>query len=53
MTLQAVLQPGQGAVEQVVSNVSRLLQQQPDLTFPIAQGATSSTWLLTTYLDEV
>lgn len=48
--VQGALQPLEGPVRGVLSQLGGLLAQQPDLQFPI-QPAQASTWLLNTFLD--
>ena len=50
--VKSLLQPLDGPVRSVVSQIGSLLSGAPDLKFPIQSPAPSASWLLTTYLDD-
>jgi len=50
--LKAALQPLDGPVRSVVSQIGSFLSGAPDFKFPIQSPAPSASWLLTTYLDD-
>jgi len=49
--LKAALGPVRSSASSIFSQVANLVQQQPDLSIPIAADR-AQTWLLTTYLDD-
>lgn len=49
--VKQVLQPVNQGLNNLISEVGKLVSQSPDLQFPI-QSDQAQTWLLTTYLDE-
>lgn len=51
LLLQSVLQPLEGPLRGVLSQLGSVLSRQPDLQFPI-RSPRASTWLLNTYLDK-
>lgn len=50
--LQTALRPLDGPFRSTIQRVGSLLSEVPDLKVPISQGSKTSTWLLTTYLDD-
>jgi hypothetical protein len=50
--VKTALQPLDGPLRSVVSQIGSLLSGAPDLKFPIQSPAPSTSWLLTTYLDD-
>ena len=50
--MQDALKPAQSAAQDAISQLARLVRQQPDLQFPISNSR-AQTWLINTYLDEV
>lgn len=49
--LQSALRPLDEPVRSTIRQIGSLLSGSPDLKIPIRQGRKTSTWLLTTYLD--
>jgi hypothetical protein len=53
--IRGLLQPVGDGLSGLIGTVGGLLSKQPDLSFPLpgaAGGERTSTWLLTTYLDD-